>query len=238
MTAATVNNHIASMNASSGSTLESGSFAVGGSNRVLYVMVGSAGGTPIACTSVKWGGSGGVEMTQIGTTQSVGSYGRNTLWQLIAPTAQTSTIYATYGAPTAIDERWLFAVAVEDADQGTPNNTVAQTVVNNANPTLNCTSVSGDLVLDFLLLIEETGTGYATLACDASQTLIDKYDGNAINVYDYGGVSKETASGTTTTMSWTFTLVSASEFHGHFALAVNGAAVGGGSITLMGQAVM
>src|SRR5690348_8551656 len=115
--AALIDNSIKEFKTDNLSTLETASFAVAGSNRVLYVFVATGAGSPTAPTAVKWGGSGGTSLTQIGTTLTVSAFGRFTVWRLIAPTAQTSTVHVTWSGNQ--DERLMIAVSVKDADQTT-----------------------------------------------------------------------------------------------------------------------
>jgi hypothetical protein len=221
--AAVVNNSAKKSSAVSATSLTTDAFAVGGANRVLYVMVGSGANTPVAANGVKWGGSGGTALTQIGTSKEFAEYGYQTLWRLIAPTAQTSSVYATW--PSAQDERWIIAVAVEDANQTTPNNTVAEIgVVSDTAPTVNATSVSGDLVLDFASILH-TGESSPYITEGASQTALQKFGAGVIATTEDAGASWETAIGISTTMSWSKSGgITGSCIH---ALAVNAAASGG-----------
>lgn len=214
--AALIDNSTKAAASGAASSLESGSFTVAGDNRVLYVAVCSGAGTAVDPTGCKWGGSGGTAMTQIGTTITLSTFNKISLYRLIAPTAQTSTVYATWGSNQ--DERWMFVVSVKDTDQTTPNNTVAQANGASTGPTVAATSVSGDLVLDFLAGGEQSTN---TVTNDASQTLLQEYEGST--AYCVGGCSHETATGTSTTMSWA---LGTSCPWGIFALAINGAAAG------------
>lgn len=205
------------------STLESDSFTVGGANRVLYAFVSSGAGSPVAPTSVKWGGSGGTALTQLSTTLTVSSFGRLSLWRLIAPAATSSTIYADWGGNQ--DERFIIGVAVEDADQSTPNGTVATATGTNLTPSVAAASVSGDLVLDGVFFLDTAG-GAKTLLAGAGQTSLQEIEG-ADTGYEGTGASRETASGASTTMSWTINSAPIDEW-GIFAFAVNAATGGGG----------
>lgn len=202
----------------SGSTLSSGSFAVGGSNRVLYVFVGTgAAGAPVEPATVKWNTS--ESFTQISTTITSAN-GKFSVWRLIAPTAATSTVDVTWGSNQ--DERLVVAISVKDCDQATPNNTVAQ-----AGPTIStaatvtATSVSGDLVIDGCYFLDSAGNS-RTLAVNGGQTSRQEIEG-ADTAFEGLGVSTLTATGTSTVMPWTISGAITVNGWSMFAFATNGA---------------
>lgn len=215
---AVYDNSVEAFNNVAATTLESASFAVGGSNRVLYVFVATGAGTPVAPSAVKWGGSGGVSLSQIGTTIDHHANGKFSLWRLIAPAAQTATVHVTW--PSAQDERYFIAYAAKDADQTTPNNTVAQASGSSNTPSVAATSVAGDLVICGATFLDTGGTSETLSTTDTSRQEIEGAD----LVFEGMGVSEKTATGTSTTMSWT---ISDPDPWGIFALAINGAAAGG-----------
>ncbi|WP_395707568.1 hypothetical protein [Casimicrobium huifangae] len=215
---AVYDNSVEAFNNVASTTLESASFAVGGSNRVLYVFVATGAGTPVDPSAVKWGGSGGVSLSQIGTTIDHHANGKFSLWRLIAPAAQTATVHVTW--PSAQDERYFIAYSAKDADQTTPNNTVAQASGSSNTPSVAATSVSGDLVICGATFLDTGGTSETLSTTDTSRQEIEGAD----LVYEGMGVSEKTATGTSTTMSWT---ISDADPWGIFALAINGAAAGG-----------
>lgn len=219
--AATYDNSTKASSAVADIFLETPSFAVGGTNRYLLVFVGSGAGTPVAPSSVKWGGSGGTTMTQKGSTLNVGANGKWSCYELIAPTAQTSTVYVTWGS--AQDERWILAISFTGVDQTTPTRTMATATgtggVPNFTMTVNATSVSGDLVVDGAAFLNG-GADSATLATNGSQTSRQEVEGAAL-VYEGAGESTLTASGSSTTMAWTVSgTSSASQDWGTFAMAL------------------
>ena len=218
--AAVRDNSVEAFSASAATTLETATFAVGGSNRVLYVFVATGAGTPVDPSAVKWGGSGGTSLAQISTTLNVSANGKFSVWRLIAPTAQTSTVHVTWGSSQ--DERLIIAVSVKDADQTTPNGTVATATGTSASPSVAAASVSGDYVLSGGFWLDDAGSS-RTVAVDASETSIQEIEGADV-VFEGMWASEETAAGTSTTMSAT---ISGSEEWGMFAFAVNGAAAGG-----------
>lgn len=209
-------------------TVSTASFAVAGD----YLLVGviNSDGSPTAPTSVKWGGAGGTAMTQIGTTITLGSFGRMTWWELKAPTVQTSTAIATWAGNQG--EKGIIAVAYSGVDQTTPKGTVAQAeAASSAAITVNAVSVAGDLVVDFAGFLD-TGGGNRTLLVGAGQTSRQEIEGTDLGS-DGCGASEETAAGVSTTMSWTISSASIDEW-GTFAVALKAAAA---SDTLFGQAL-
>lgn len=227
--AALVNNSAKVFSTGNVSSLSITSFAVGGANRILYVFVASGAGSPTAPTDVKWGGSGGTALTQIGTTLSVGSFGRTSVWRLIAPTATTDDVYVDWGANQ--DETFIMAVAVEDADQSTPNGTVATGTGTSANILATAAAVVGDLVLGSGFFLDLSGSG-CTLAVAGGQTALQEIEGADTN-YEGLATSRLTAAGTSVAMSWTISGSGASTSDwGAFALAVNAAGGGGGGPTV------
>lgn len=205
------------------STLETAAFTVGGSNRVLYVLAGSGAGTPVDASAVRWGGSGGTALTQISTTLNLGVNAKMSLWRLIAPATGSNTVHASWGSNQ--DERWLIAVQVQDADQTTPNGTVATATGTDAAPTAAAASVSGDLVLDFMSWLDLGGRNL-TVTDDVPDSL-QELEAGAISAYEGAGASRETASGTSTTCSWTLSASTGGDGGwGIFALAINEAEAG------------
>lgn len=215
-------------------SLTTGTFALGSgaSNTVLYALVGCGAGSPVDPSSVTWNGGGGESLTQIGTTINVGSYEKISVWRKIAPTAATNSITASFGS--SVDEVWIIGVSVKDADQTTPNGTVAQNSGTTTTPSATAATVSGDLVLSFMSWLDLSGS---SRTCTASDTSIQEIEGGANGmVYEGAGSSYGTASGATKAMNWT--LSGSVTRWGEFAFAINAAAVGGGAnhnnLTLLG----
>lgn len=222
---ATYDNSSQAFDTVANTTLATASFAIGGSNRYLLVCVGSGAGTPVDPSAVKWGGSGGTSLTQKGTTLAMGANAKWSAWELIAPTAQTSTVHVTW--PSAQDERWILAVSFAGVDQTTPTRTLATATGTGGTPTftmtVNATSQSGDLVAD-CAAFANANSDSATLAVNGSQTSRQEVEGAAL-VYEGGGASTLTASGASTTMAWTVSGTSASvQNWGTFAMALIDAA--------------
>lgn len=215
--AASVNNSGKAFNATSTSSINLTSFLIGGVNRVLYAFVGSGGAAPTSPATVKWNTS--ESLTQLGSTLTVSSFGRFSLWRLIAPSAVTATVAVDWGGVNQ-DEQLLVAVACQDVDQATPNGSVATATGTNTTPTVNATTVSGSLTLDGVFTLDTGGTS-RTISVGANQTSLQEIEG-ANTTAECLGSSREIATGVSTTMSWSIS--GAVDAWGIFAFAVNGIA--------------
>ena len=203
-------------------SFETAALTVSGSNRVVWAWVSSGATVPVDPASVKYGGVSGASMTLIGTVIDVDVNVKLSLWEIIAPSVGTGTIYASWGA-TPQDERWVYAVSAQDAHQTTPKGTVATaTGAVSTAVTVNVSSTAGQLVLDGCSVLN-TSAASPTLSVGAGQTQLENL-GATLAPYEVAAGSSETAAGASTTMSWT---ISALSDWGIIAFAVNDA-VGGG----------
>lgn len=218
MASATYDNSAKGSGTGGATARSTNSFAIAGSNRVLYVFVGTGAVTPQIPTSVKWNTT--ESLTQIGTT-IISTDGRFTLWRLIAPTATTGTVDVAWSGSQ--DEQLVIAISVKDCDQATPNNTVAQAgpTTGSTAATVNATSVSGDLVIDGCFFVDTSSSSF-TLAPSGGQTSRQEIEG-AATVSEGLGVSTLTATGTSTTMPWTISGIPLTDGWSMFAFATNGA---------------
>jgi hypothetical protein len=123
----------------------------------------------------------------------------------------------------------MIGVSVKDADQTTPNNTIASATGTNLSPTASATSVSGDLVLGFMFYID-SGSNQAVWS-RGSQTALETIR-QATTPYEGMDAAYQTASGTSTSCSWSITGTGAIDTWGTFGLAINAASGGGGGTTL------
>lgn len=215
--------------ASASTTLETASFSPTGSNKVLYVLIGSGASSPSDPSAVKYastGGTGGESLTKIDSTRTIATFVKQSIYKLVGPSASSGTIHCTWSGSD--DERWIIAVAVQDA-AGTEG-VISYASGSSSAPSVAPASTSGELVIDFLSILNGGGSGY-TLTVGAGQTSIKELEGgspaggsaNNISGYESAGSSRETAAGTTTTMSWT---VSSSSDWGIHAFQVNPAGAG------------
>ncbi len=206
-------------------TLATGTLTPTGTNKVIYVLVGSGATSPNNPSAVKYAsvaGVGGESLTLLDSTRTIATNVKQSIYKLVAPSAASGTIHVTWAG--ADDERWIIAVAVQDAD-GTEGAISYATGTSSA-PSVAPASTSGELVLDFLSILNGGGSGY-TLDVGAGQTSIRELEGSGtggttnISGFESAGSSRETAGGASTTMSWT---ISSNSEWGIHAFQVNPAA--------------
>lgn len=183
----------------------------------------SGAGTPANVSAVKWGGSGGTDLTQRGSTLNIGLFGKASQWSLVAPTAASQTLYASW--PSNQDETGLGGVSYTGVDQTTPHGTQA-TATNELAPTVNVTSAAGELVSDVVWHVNPVADT-TTITAGASQTA-------RVNIGSIGGAGfeslgmSEEAGSATVTMSWTIDGTTTDS--GIIGIPIKPAAAGGSSI--------
>lgn len=202
-------------------TLSSTSFAISGSNRVLYVGVASGAAATVTPSTVKWNTS--ESLTQISSTLNIGSssFGKFSVWRLINPTATTSTVDVVW--PSNQDERAVIAVSFKDANQTTPNDTVGTGTGTNLNPIATGPSVLDNLVLNFVHVLSTTGSSSLGITANGSQSSKQEIEGSTVGGFHAVGASTLPAGGATTAMSWTTVNMSGGPSGwGSFTLALKG----------------
>jgi hypothetical protein len=208
-------------------SLTTSSFTIGGSDRYLVAGVCSGAGTPVNPTEARWGGSGGTLMTKESTTLDVGATFKTSMYRLLAPTAQTSTLYCLW--PSNQDETALGGISFTGVDQTTPVRSSAS-ATGTGSPTVNVTTVADDMVVDVMWAGEATGTS-TTLAVGGSQTSRIEIEGTDLGGFEALGMSHETATGTSVTMSWTITDATTNNWGIRALPLIPAAAAGGGART-------
>lgn len=197
MAIAYVNGNVGST-AAGANNVSTANIAVSGSDLLLLGHACSGDYTGLAPSAVKWGGSGGTDLSKV-ADQSIATNFNATLWQLKAPTVQTSTAYSLW--PSNLGELGLIGVAYSGVDQTTPTGTVAvATGTGTTAPSVNVSSVAGDIVVGFCY-VGSTGGGITSLTSGQTERQNIVTLGGA--GYEAMSASETTASGTTTTMSWT-----------------------------------
>jgi hypothetical protein len=149
-------------------TYTSGSFAIAtGTNSVLVVSVaikrGDPGATPVV-TGVKWGGSGGTALTSA-ILNGIGNYDEISIWYLVAPTVQTSTVYISCATEY---EQIVFAATVWDGAAQTSTFSGAVGLDSGWGTSFPLTAISsavGDLVIDSML----AASGMGAMTCGQTQ---------------------------------------------------------------------
>lgn len=228
--AATVTTSVGVGSVTPATTVETASFTPTGSNKALYVMVGSGAGTPGNPTSVKYAsasGTGGESLTLLDSVRTVATNMKVSIWRLASPSAASGTLWAQYASTD--DERWIIGVAVQDAlgTEGTIN--FASNAANNS-ASSTAASTSGELILGMVSWLDVSGS---TTTLTGGQTLIKKLEGatagaNGIGVNESALTESTVAAGATTAMTCTFNTGGNSAAYGMFAFQVNPAAGGGG----------
>jgi len=179
--------------------LSTASFAVAGANRVIVVGVLTGAGTPLTPSAVKWGGSGGVSLTQHGSTLDLGANVKLSLWRLIAPTVQTSTVYVSWAATQ--DEIGVLTASYTGVDQTTPLRTLATNTGSGVSTlSVNATSVASDLVLALFGWLD-SGNNAFTATVGGTQTSRQEAEGASLG-YEGLLLSDLSAVGTSTSMSY------------------------------------
>lgn len=201
MAAPVYDNSVQVSSASNVASLTSASWTIAGSDRYLVASANSAALTSVTPTSVKWGGSGGTNLTMQGSAITYNSAVRRmSCWTLLAPAAESNTLYCLW--PSNQDNTSLMGVSATGVDQTTPIGTLASATGTNNSPTVNATTVADDLVVG-MVGVWADGTS-PTVTVGAGQTARQEIEGGAFGD-DGWGVCTETATGTSTTTNWTTT---------------------------------
>lgn len=185
------------------SSLTSGAFTIAGTNRLLIGAMAAGAGTVAAHSAMKWGGSGGTDLTQIGSSLNVGANGRLSVWRLIAPTAASQTLYGSYAA--AQDETMIGGTSYTGVDQTTP---VGTSVTNTGtlsgaggNMTVNVTTAVGDVVFAAFFVLDGNGNS-PLLTPNGTPAGTGRYEIEGAQLgFEALQMQEVVATGTTTTVS-------------------------------------
>lgn len=105
---------------SGGTTKDSPSLTVSGTQKVLYVLAANSDGSPLAPSGCVWDAAGvNQALSQIGTAINYGTFFETSLWRRIAPSDATSVVTCTWAATQG--ERMVLAWVETGLDQTTPN---------------------------------------------------------------------------------------------------------------------
>jgi hypothetical protein len=176
-------------------TTVSWSHTVGaGSNRILIVGVSIVDTSENSVSSINYGGSA---LTRIGTrNRNAGGYYYYTeMWYLLSPANGTNTITVNISNSASIAAG---AASFAGVNLSSPLGTFVSANANNSAPTVNATTVAGDMVIDTLTTI-----GNSTITTvGANQTIRWNPAPGGGAGWARGSGSTELATGGTTTMSW------------------------------------
>lgn len=213
-------------------TRDSPSLTLSGSGKVLWAAVGSSSGTPVDSSGAVWDPSGANQaMTKQGSTLNFGTFAKFQLYRLINPTNATAAVRATWGSSQ--EERLVIAWAENDTDQATPNGTVAAATGTGATVSAGAvTTTAGQRVLMFAMALR-TAVFSGPTEFD-SPTGTERHDGVLTGTaYDAFAAQEQTASGSSTTPTWT--LNEGVDGWAAFAFALNAQSSGGGVIGLVSE---
>lgn len=189
------------------SSLTSGNMTVSGSNKLLIGAIASGAGSTADPSGIKWGGSGGTAFTKQGNTLTVGPYGKMSIYTLVAPSDQTSTVY--YYWPSAQDETVGGTLLLTGVDQSTSLGTVATNsgTNNTTQPSVTVSSEVGDLVIAACWMVD-TSAGSRTITAASGGTV--RYD-VSMPAYEFFVIEEKEATSTSTTMNFTISGAASSE---------------------------
>ena len=194
-----------SVQGTAAANLTTTAWTIAGDNRLLIAGMVWSGGAPPAYSAMKWGGSGGTLLTQLGSTLAVGANLRVAMAYLIAPAAGSSTLYGEVAAST--DEFCVGGVSVTGANQSTPLGTEVTnngtTASSPATATVDVTStLATDLIIDICGATQD-GAAALTFTVGAGQDM--RWEQESIGSFSAGTQSTESGNGGPVTMSETIT---------------------------------
>lgn len=201
------------------SSLTSGNWTISGSDRCLFGFIGTGtGGSATTHSGMKWGGSGGTALTQIGSTVNAGSPGRLSAWRLTAPAAASQALYGNWAA--AQDESAIGGVSYTGVDQAAPvgapaTNTGSILGAANGNMTVTIATAVGDVVLAaFWVVCFSAADPQLTPGGTPAGTGRYEVEGASLS-YEAMQVQEVVATGTSTTVTCGFS--SGAAFSGEWA---------------------
>lgn len=189
-------------------------------NGVLLIVVACDGGGVLATPTV---GGSTTGVTRIATKQAAGAGTVQVDWyRKVAPASGSTTVAVTCSGASFVS---IWAASYSGVDQTAPFGTPGTAGGDSVGPaTVNVTTTAGDLVLDALCFDPGGGARTVTVGAGQSTTNGENTSGNGSGLAS----SVETASGGTTTMSWT---LSTSTQWATAAAVMNPAAASGGQAT-------
>ena len=193
------------------STIETSAFTIAGNFLVVAIFTGSSSSSNP--TTVKWGGSGGTALTQVGSSIVLSAYVRMSVWKLAAPATGSGTVYASFSF--AHEQQGLIAQSYSGVDQAIQirNQTLTSggSAASPQTSSVTTTSQSGDLVVDFVGFDTHTGANDIALTVGGSQTSRFEIEGASMSYEGVGG-SDQPATGTSTTSTWSATATYSTSF--------------------------
>lgn len=201
-----------SVQGTSVSSLTTSAWAIAGSERLLVAGFGWSADPPPTYTAIKWGGSGGVSLTQIGSTLAAGSFFRMALAYLPDPVAASQTLYGQVSGVAT--ELCLGGASYTGADPATPIGTAMTNTGSGTGTTFSSTvdvpSAVDELVIDMSYAGSTFGaTSTVTVVPGGGQTML--WEQQSIGAFACGTQSTEPGAATVT-MSEAFTFNVSDDF--------------------------
>ena len=222
--------------AQSVASLTSGSWTVAGSNRAVFGCIGTGAGTPTTHTAMRWRGSAGDLLAQIGATLTVNAPSRLSAWgsngASLPPAAEANTAYGLWAATQ--DEDLIAMVSYTGVHQTTPNgsSTTNTGTISGTSGTATVTiaTTAGDVVLAYVLVdcFATPSTPVLTPASSADGTPTERHFNNAnVGGWKAMGVYEMAAVDTSTIINVSITSVDNGSGWGVIAFVINAAAASG-----------
>jgi hypothetical protein len=178
------------------SNVTTSAWTIAGSDRLLVGGMYWSASTPPAYTAVKWEGSAGAALTQVGSTLTVSAFARLALARLIAPNAASGTLYGEVSATA--DVLGVGGSSFTGAHQTTPLGTAATNSGNSASPATATVDVSS--AADELVTAVSAGdrpiADSITIATGAGQTM--RWENEVASSFTAGTQSTEPGAATVT----------------------------------------
>ncbi|MBK8810762.1 MAG: hypothetical protein IPN69_08540 [Acidobacteria bacterium] len=221
---------------SSATSITSASWTVAGSNRFMLAFPAS-GDDPVADPSgAKWGGSGGTALTKQGSTVNAGSFGKLSLYTLVAPAAASQTSYYSWGSTEG--ELAGGAISLTGVDQGTPIGTPATATgnfVSGTQPSLSVSCAVGDLIVGACWFVDQTATSDRTVLAGSGST--ERYTMEHSGNFEAMCIVTKTATSTSETINFTINGTNTNQLDwAVIGVAVKGASGGGSATTTVESA--
>lgn len=186
------------------SSVETSSWTIAGANRFLAAFIASGAGSPLDPSGMKWGGSGGTTLTQEGSAVVVGTFAKLSQFSLVAPAASNLTLYGSF--PGGQDEAADCGASYTGVDQVSPLRTSPTPVTGEStSPSITATTVAGDVMVGCLWVLDLANSS-ATITSNGSQNSRQVLEGGTPFSAEAMALDDKTASGTSTTLSWTISI--------------------------------
>lgn len=200
---------------SGSATCETTDWTISGTNRILIAAMCWADSSPTNYSEIRWGGSGGTLLTQIGSTLAIGSFHRVALAYLINPSAATQKLWGQLTG--AQNEFCVGGISFKGVHQSSPLGTEATNsgtgTGSTFSSTVNVSSASGELVVAVSIGGSTAGgTSSCTVTVGAGQSATDRWEEENMGGGFSAGTMSTEGGAATVTMSENFTFSVSDDF--------------------------